>query len=257
MANALPENLLSRIEDAGVNASAPPQQRWLDGWLMRFSPGKAKRSRCIYALAQGRWPLGDKLRWAAEAYRAAGLPMLLRITPFMQPATLDAELAALGMARFDDTRVMVCPALPTDAVPAPPGTRWLKLDAEAYAMAVGELRGSPAAQRQAHAERLRAAPVPHHGVVLCRDGVVIACGQMAREAEFVGLYDVFTHAAERGRGLATAVCSHLLAEAARQGSRLGYLQVEGDNQSARRVYAGLGFADAYGYSYRGFERDAA
>ena len=33
--------LLSRVEDAGLNASAPPQQRWLDGWLIRFSPGKA------------------------------------------------------------------------------------------------------------------------------------------------------------------------------------------------------------------------
>ena len=41
----LPEALLSRVEDAGINASAPPQQRWLDGWLLRFSPGKAKRAR--------------------------------------------------------------------------------------------------------------------------------------------------------------------------------------------------------------------
>ena len=35
--------LLIRAEDAGLNASAPPQQLWLDGWLVRFSPGKAKR----------------------------------------------------------------------------------------------------------------------------------------------------------------------------------------------------------------------
>ncbi len=183
--------------------------------------------------------------------------MVVRLTPFAQPATLDAELAALGMAAFDDTRVMLCTALPTDSVSAPPGTHWRQLDAEAYAMAVGELRGSPATQRKAHAERLRAAPVPHHAVALCReaDGAVIACGQMAREAEFVGLYDVYTHAAERGRGLATAVCSHLLSLAARHGSRLAYLQVEGDNQVARRIYARLGFTDAYSYHYRSFDSD--
>ena len=46
-------DLLSRIEDAGLNASAPPQQRWLDGWLLRFSPGKAKRARCVNAVAAG------------------------------------------------------------------------------------------------------------------------------------------------------------------------------------------------------------
>ena len=42
-----PAALLSRIEDAGLNASAPPQQRWIDGWLVRYCPGKAKRARCI------------------------------------------------------------------------------------------------------------------------------------------------------------------------------------------------------------------
>jgi hypothetical protein len=39
-----PLALLSRIEDAGINASAPQQQRWIDGWLVRFSPAKAQRA---------------------------------------------------------------------------------------------------------------------------------------------------------------------------------------------------------------------
>jgi hypothetical protein len=38
------ETLLRRVEDAGLNASAPPQQLWMHGWLVRFSPGKAKRA---------------------------------------------------------------------------------------------------------------------------------------------------------------------------------------------------------------------
>ena len=46
-------DLLSRVEDAGLNASAPVEQRWLDGWLVRFCPGKAKRARCVNAVAQG------------------------------------------------------------------------------------------------------------------------------------------------------------------------------------------------------------
>ena len=48
------EALLRDVEDAGLNASAPPQQLWRDGWLIRRSPGKAKRARCVNALAPGR-----------------------------------------------------------------------------------------------------------------------------------------------------------------------------------------------------------
>jgi GNAT superfamily N-acetyltransferase len=251
--------LLSRIEDAGLNASAPPQQRWLDGWLLRFSPGKAKRARCVNAVAAGRWPLADKLRWAAAAYRDAGLPMAVRITPFTLPVALDAELAALDMPTIDDTRVMVCATLGGAAPPLPAGTHWRKLAAEDYAAAVGELRGSPGVQRQAHAERLRLSPVPYQGFAICRDGdgAVLGCGQVAREADVVGLYDVFTRADERGRGLATTLCSRLLAEAAAAGSRLAYLQVEGDNHAARRIYHRLGFSDAYSYHYRMVDSGAA
>ena len=107
--HAFDPNLLSRVEDAGLNASAPPQQRWLDGWLVRFSPGKAKRARCINALALGRTPLADKLALCSTLFADAGLPLYVRVTPFSQPAGLDQQLAALGMPRIDDTRVMLMP----------------------------------------------------------------------------------------------------------------------------------------------------
>jgi GNAT superfamily N-acetyltransferase len=245
--------LLSRVEDAGLNASAPPQQRWLDGWLLRFSPGKAKRARCINAVAEGRLPLAHKLTLAQAAYADAGLPMFVRITPFSAPTGLDNALAALGMPRLDDTRVMVCTAL--DRLPdvaAPPGAHWQAVGHAAFAQTVGRLRGSPLAQCQAHAQRLELSPVPFHGLVLRRDddGAPLACGQFALEAELAGLYDVFTAEALRGQGLARNLCAALLRRAHAQGARAGYLQVEGDNHAARQVYQRLGFADAYGYHYR-------
>lgn len=252
--------LLSRIEDAGLNASAPPQQLWLDGWLVRFSPGKAKRARCVNAVAPGRRPVADKLAQAEAVFAAAQLPMVLRITPFSRPDGLDADLAARGYAAIDDTRVMVAPRL--DAVTAPVRPRGLAFEPlghAALAQAVGALRGSPLAQRQAHAERLANAPVPFTALALRRksDGAIVACGQSAREGDLVGLYDVFVEPSLRGRGLAQALCARLLTDAREAGAASAYLQVEADNAAARAVYAKLGFADGYGYHYRVRPGDAA
>lgn len=247
----IPLPLLSRVEDAGLNASAPPQQRWLDGWMLRLSPGKAKRARCINALAEGRLPLSQRLEHAGQAYREAGLPLLVRITPFTQPAQLGATLAEQGFRRIDDTRVMVSPELPSaDSERMPRGLRIEPVGHGAFAHAVGELRGSPLAQRSAQAERLANAPVPFQGFVVRGDEGVLACAQFAVEGELVGLYDVFTAPAARGQGVASALCRHLLAKAAEAGARIGYLQVEGDNDPARAIYHRLGFRDAYGYHYR-------
>jgi GNAT superfamily N-acetyltransferase len=261
---AFDECTLSRIEDAGINASAPPQQRWLDGWLVRFSPGKAKRARCVNALADGRLPLAERLAACGRVYTQAGLPLIVRVTPFSEPAGLDEVLEAEGLRRFDDTRVMVLGRLAETITAAcgataslPIGISVHRLPADAFAERVGVFRGSPVGHRLAQATRMAQSPVPHHAFELRRDGEPVACGQFAIEDETVGLYDVFTATHARGHGVATLLCRQLLTEAASLGAELAYLQVEADNHSARAVYHRLGFVDGYSYHYRTRDPSAA
>ena len=251
--------LLSRIEDAGLNASAPPQQLWLDGWLVRFSPGKAKRARCVNAVAAGRLPINDRLRACEAVFAEAGLPMIVRITPFTLPRELDALLANQGLHRFDDTRVM---ALADLSVPAresapPAGAEIHAIGLEAFAQRVGSLRGSPLSQRQAHGQRLQNSPVPFHAVEMHVASELVACGQFAIEGPLVGLYDVFTAPNARGCGYAGVLCRNMLEQAHTLGAKHAYLQVEGDNYAARAVYQRLGFTDAYAYHYRTRDPSAA
>jgi len=286
LAAGLDLEMLQRIEDSSLNASAPPQQRWLDGWLVRYSPGKAKRARCINAVALGQRSSQAKLAECEALYQQAGLPLVVRITPFTQPAGLDAELACQGWPMFDETRVMVLAELEgwtgeaglipqtgsTDQMPQtaemaemaemappwlPPGWTETVEGALDYARTVGALRGSSALEIESHAQRLQWSPVPYTGLVWRDDvGQVQACGQFAREAGLVGLYDIFTAPAARGRGLARALCARLLALARDEGARTAYLQVDAANAPARKVYARLGFQDAYTYHYRSIEAGA-
>ncbi len=252
--NHFDDTFMSRVEDAGLNASAPPQQRWLDGWLVRTLPGKARRARCINALAPGRLPLAEKLALAAPVFEAAGVPMIFRLTAFTQPPGLDNELAAMGYDVVDHTRVMICPQLPvaSGAPRLPAGLTWVALDGQLFAQAVGALRGSPDEHISSHALRLAHSPVPYQGFALRRetDGAILACGQLAQEGQMVGLYDVFTHESVRGQGLSSLLCERMLAVSASQGDKLAYLQVDAENEPALKVYRRLGFADAYRYHYR-------
>ena len=248
------EALLARIEDAGINASAPREQRWVDGWLLRLSPGKAKRARCIQAVAPGRLAIEAKLERCLPLFAGAGLRPYVRITPFSQPPGLDRRLAELGMVRVDDTRVMVLPSLAAfagNATAAVDAQAMATATAQAFADWIGDARGSPVGERQAHAERIGKPAVPHLAV-LAKDGrgQVVASGVLVVEGDVAGLYDVFTAEAARRCGHGERVCRHLLALAAAQGATVGYLQVDAANEGARRIYRRLGFADAYSYHYR-------
>ena len=247
--NAPPSATLARrIEDAGLNASAPPQQAFVDGWLLRLSPGKAKRARCVNALQAGRMPLPDMLARCRAAFASSGLPLIVRITPFTQPPDLDARLAVFGWHRFDETRVLARVQL-DDLAPADATLR--RVDAAHYAQTVGQLRGSPPEQIAAHAERLLQSRVPYQGHLLeDRAGSLLACGQIALEDGLAGLYDVFTPPGQRRRGHARALCLALLHAARDQGARHAYLQVGDDNAAAISLYESLGFQLAYRYHYR-------
>ncbi len=251
--------LLSRIEDAGLNASAPAQQLWLDGWLVRFSPGKAQRARCVNALARGHSSFDEQLQRVAAIYRSAELPFIVRITPFSQPTDLDARLAERGFERYGDTAVMVRRDLaqgqpvvqPQHQLPA--GLSMHAVGTHVLAQVAGQLRHSPLAQRQAHAQRLEQSPVPLSAFAIRRDadGVVLACGQVAVEGDLLGIYDVVTAEEARNQGLASFLCEYMLLQLSKpMRTAHAYLQVEADNRAARRVYARLGFADAYQYHYR-------
>ena len=67
---------------------------------------------------------------------------------------------------------------------------------------------------------------------------------------WAGVFGMATVPAARRTGAARAVLGALAAWAAERGAVGLYLQVEGDNAPALRLYESAGFAEAARYSYR-------
>jgi GNAT superfamily N-acetyltransferase len=241
-----------RIEEAGLNAVQTPRQLFYDGWLLRLSPGKAKRGRCVNACFGSTLPLPAKIDHCERVFAEHRLPLLFRITPFDHPPDLDSVLDARGYLAFDETLVQVVPlaSLPPAAA-MPPGLDLAAVDVDGFVAAVGALRNSPALQMEAHRERLGHSPLPARRVVVHVAGAVACAGQAAIDGDHVGLFDIVTADAARGRGYATLACAALLDWARGQGARTAYLQVDATNAPALAVYRKFDFATAYRYHYRG------
>lgn len=241
--------LAARIEDAALTASQPSQQSFYDGWLLRYSPGRAKRARSVNAVAAGELPLAEKLGHCRDFYARNGLPCVFRMTPFSQPARLDAQLAAAGYAAADESRVMTL-ALADVADVATAGPTPRDLDAAGFAAVLADLHELDASRRAAESDRIARSALA--GVYLAAfDGEApIACGSLIVEGEIAGIFGMVTRPALRGRGLATHIVAALLQRASAAGVRTVYLQVDAGNAPARRAYSKFGFADRYAYWYR-------
>ena len=242
-----------------MRASAVAEEATVDGWLVRLSPGKAKRSRSAQALLAGVRPLDDKLGDLRSRASRAGLPALVRVTPMSQPLDLDGALAARGWRRFDESLVMARPLDAIDASPSASTTLPIRdVDGSAYAAWVGAQRGSSADEIAAHGTRLAGSPVPYLAVQMQVAGEAIAGAQLAIDGDgrHAGLYDVFVDRAHRRAGHARALCDALLARAAGTGATVAYLQVDAGN-AAVALYRSLGFIEVYRYHDREAPGDGA
>ena len=236
-----------RIEELSLNSSAPPGQLLYDGWIVRMLKGKAKRARSVNAVYASTIPLAEKIEYCERLYARAGVPALFRITPFSTPADLDRELEWRAYERFDNTAVESA----TIRAAQLPGGDAQPMELRAWVDAVCELRGSPAAHREAHFARIDGMPLAKLPVAVRAGGRIVATGLAIVEDDCVGLFDILTHADAQRRGHAKAVVATLLRHAWELGARHAYLQVQEDNVAARRLYSQFGFAQEYLYWYRG------
>jgi GNAT superfamily N-acetyltransferase len=243
---------LKRIEEAGLNALQTQRQLFYDGWLLRISPGQAKRARSVNAHFGSTLPLAEKIVHCEKLYAQHGLAVLFRMTPFDQPADLEDALAARGYVGFEESLVQ---ALALDSAPELPlygdDVTLASPDAATFVEAAGELRDASPQQRAAHRERLSNSPLGKRFVVVRAGGRVVCTAQVAVEAELAGVFDVVTADDARGNGYATLACASLLSWAWQHGAHAAYLQVGADNAPALAIYRKLGFATVYTYHYRG------
>ena len=248
---------LRRIEEAGLNAMQTQRQLFYDGWLLRVSPGVARRGRSVNAHFGSSLPLERKLDYCESVYAQHGLPMLFRITPFVAPAHLDAALAARGYEAVGETFVQALalerpPELPDHA----DGVEIAAPDTPTFVEAVGDLRNSTPQQREAHRERLMNSPLEKRHAVVRSGGRVVCTAQIAVEGDLAGVYDVITVADARRQGYAALACASLLSWAWQHGAHAAYLQVSADNTAAIASYRKFGFSTVYTYHYRGRPGDS-
>jgi N-acetylglutamate synthase len=255
MNDTFSEAELRRIEEISQNASRPERGAMVDGWSVGLSPSKAKRSRCVNAFYPSARSFETNLAAVRALYRSAQLPCVFRLTRFVSDPTIDEKLAARGGTKFDETHVQLCRLMPSCVGVNERNNRLFEYSIfsesspESIGRIVQELRGDSDQEIEALVERWQSMPFTLRSYTAMRTGAPAAHALTIEDDGCIGIFDVVTHEAHRGHGLATHLLSRALNDAYDAGARIAYLQVVGTNP-ARRVYERLGFQTAYTYWYR-------
>ncbi|MFF2860042.1 GNAT family N-acetyltransferase [Streptomyces rubiginosohelvolus] len=237
-------------ELAAVTARAwqPVESEALGDWRLRAAGGFTRRANSVLSLGDPGLPLGEAFGRVRRWYEERGLPAYVQTATGAEGTQelLCAELEEHGWRREVSAEVRI-------AALAPVGDR------EAEVSAV-RLTREPDAAWLARYQRF-STPGPHVLRVLGSGPSVWfatvpgsgdapdAIGRCVVDGRWAGFMAVEVAPERRRRGLATTVMTALARRALDEGAWAAWLQVEEDNEGARALYDGMGFAGHHRYHH--------
>ena len=236
-----------RIERIALRAWPSAETVEYDGWILRSSGGYTKRANSVNPHFGSTLPLQEKIAHCEAFYAARELPTIFRLTPFSQPEGIDQMLADAGYTTLDPTLVMT--AILDQASDKDPAAARFATDAVWLAAFEG-LRRLPPDRRTHHRRIVETADGERLFALIVEDDNPVACGLGIVTEDILGLFDLFTAEAHRGRGHGGAIVCAIAHAAIARGTRQAFLQVHSQNETAQRLYRAFGYEIAYRYWYR-------
>ena len=250
------------IDEVAARATVARFDEVVEGWWCKAAPDLPFR-RCNAVLpAVGAAPVGDGSRFDDtietvegwyDGFRQRVIVQVSSADPSWRP--LDEALARRGYEHEAPVDLLVAPVRPDESAVAGAGVEvaaTVGIDTE-WAARYGAVHGGDrSAQRRTEAYGRMLAELGERaiGAAATVDGRVAGVGLGVVEGEWLGIFGMGTAPWARRTGVARAVVANLTSCAASLGATRSYLQVETDNDAARRLYAGLGFTRHHGYHYR-------
>jgi GNAT superfamily N-acetyltransferase len=241
------------IERTAFAAWPAAEVERLGGWRLRFNHGVTNRGSSVWpGPGPGAPTLEERLDAVEHFYAERGAPARYQLSPVSEPTDLDAALAARGYEIYAPVSVEAASVGRVAALEPPPDVEaqcletlpeeWFELSGRR-----GRFQGRAEDVYRALLERLRG----RAGFAQARvGGQVVAVGLAVASPPWAGVFSMLTLEGYRRRRLGEAVLAAIARWADARGARQLYLQVEVENEPARRLYERAGFRPRYGYHYR-------
>jgi len=235
------------LQERAARAQPAEHLERIGDWWLRHTGGSSWWVGTVLAHGEADpEELDRRIRAAEDFYARFGATTAMQLAPGVCAAALDGMLAARGYVRSSDLTLMTARA---DAIDLASSALPVRLD-EAPNQAWLEARSAVVGERQAEAAmhaRVRARSV---FASVTQGDRIVAVGRAVLDDGWAGVFSMRTLPAARRRGAGRSVLGALAGWAVERDAEGLYLQVEGGNEPAVRLYESAGFTATARYHYR-------
>ncbi|MFC9591903.1 GNAT family N-acetyltransferase [Streptomyces sp. NPDC056944] len=243
-----PSATFPELARATARAWQPVESEALGEWTLRASDGFTRRANSVLPLGDPGMPVADALTHVRAWYAARKLPAYVQTSTGAE-GTQELLCAALdrhGWRREVSAEVRIGALAPIGDLDADvSAVRLSRTVDEAWLRRYQRFEEASPAVRSV----LASGPSVWFASVAGTGEVPAAIGRCVVDGRWAGFMAVEVDPGQRRRGLATAVMTALAQQALDEGASAAWLQVEADNDGARALYDGMGFAPHHHYHH--------
>lgn len=243
--------MIRDIEELSMNAFPALSTILVNGWVLRFSEGYARRANSVNPIYPCRIDILRNIEICEDMYSSRGLNTIFKLTEDEEAYKIDEMLQQREYSLEAKTNVML------------KDIRGFRIDSDdrKNVMIYREFKDSwfeafiamnKVGEQNAGILRkmLQGILADTYYACIVENGKVIAVGQGVAERGYIGMFDICVHEEYRRKGLGTKLMINLMHAAAAEKSEYSYLQVVDDNELAKQLYDKLGYRKQYSYWYR-------
>ncbi|MFF9848829.1 GNAT family N-acetyltransferase [Streptomyces litmocidini] len=243
-----PSATFAELARATARAWQPVESEALGEWTLRASDGFTRRANSVLALGDPGLPVTEALTHARAWYAARGLPAYVQAATGAEGTQelLCAALDGHGWRREVSAEVRIGALAPIGDLDADvSAVRLSRTVDEAWLRRYQRFEEASPAVRSV----LSSGPSVWFASVAGTGEVPAAIGRCVVDGRWAGFMAVEVDPDRRRLGLATSVMTALARQALDEGASAAWLQVEADNDAARALYDGMGFAPHHHYHH--------
>jgi GNAT superfamily N-acetyltransferase len=242
---------IQAIEEAAGRSWPAQHTQQYGGWLLRANDGVTRRANSVLPIGKpSNEDLDAALDYVQLFYKGHELPTRFQMTSASQPTELDSFLESKGLIIDMRVKVLTAPLAKVVleepeigiVVFGSPWKDWFTTYHKASGFDKKQMDIRKSIIERVSNEKACAAAIMGEKVVGIGLGIL--------DHEWLGLFSMVTDPKFRRQRVATSIAQSLVGWGLSRGAQHGYLQVEETNESAQKLYLGLGFSEAYNYWYR-------
>ncbi|MFC9706258.1 GNAT family N-acetyltransferase [Streptomyces sp. NPDC056943] len=243
-----PSATFPELARATARAWQPVESEPLGEWTLRAADGFTRRANSALPLGDPGVPVAEALTRVREWYAARKLPAYVQTATGAEGTQelLCAELDRHGWRREVSAQVQIGALAPIGDQDADVSAVRLSRTVDEAWLGRYQRFGEPS---PAVLPVLASGPSVWFASVAGTGEVPAAIGRCVVDGRWAGFMAVEVDPALRRQGLATTVMTALARQALDEGASAAWLQVEADNDGARALYDGMGFAVHHHYHH--------